>query len=151
MARRDPKQVIKAVNVRHISYGSGLVISRSVQTGEWALLSAHMPGRKPEPMGILLRDPIDGLHIKLRMDWSGIILDEEEIEIWRAIAEDLEAKGREVGGDCLLDWLEDTASHSLRIGARERVEVSDAQTIVGELYQRYVDSRYPLKCERNAK
>jgi len=138
------------VNTPHISYWSDLVISQSLETGEWVLLSAHMPGRPPERIGILLRDPLDGLHVKLRMDWTHFILDEAEIEIWRAMREDLEQKGKDVGGHCLLDWLEHTASHSLQIGARERVEVSDAQTIVDELYQRHVESMTVFRCQRNA-
>ena len=60
LQKMRPNRMIKTVNVRHISYESGLVISQSVQTGEWALLSARMPGRPPEAVGILLRDPTDG-------------------------------------------------------------------------------------------
>ena len=96
------------------------MISQSVQTGEWAQLSTHMPGRPPEPNRHPCGDPIDGLHVKLRMDWSRFLLDEEEIEIWRVIGEDLEQKGKDVGGARLLDWIEDTASHLLQIGAGER-------------------------------
>jgi hypothetical protein len=146
--RRSGNWVIKSINAHHVSYESGLVISQSVQTGEWALLSAYVPGRPPEPVGILLRDQTDGLHVKLRTDWSGFIVDEDEIEIWSVMGQDLQQKGEEIGGAWLLDWLEDTASHVLQIGARERVEVSDAQTIVGELYRRHVEFK---KVVRNAK
>jgi hypothetical protein len=127
------------------------VLSQSVKTGEWVLLSAHIPGRAPVPIGILLRDPTDGLHVKLRRDWTGFTLNEAEIDVWGAMSEDLEEKGRHLGGTWLLDWLEDTASHSVQIGAREFVEVTDPQRIVGELYQRYVEFRTVCKCQIEAK
>jgi hypothetical protein len=68
------------------------------------------------------------------------MLPDDEIEIWLAMGQDLEQRAGDIGGARLLDWLEDTASHALQIGARERVEVPDAQKVVDELYRRHIGS-----------
>ena len=107
------------------------------QTSSWALLSLHLPGRSVEPVGIVLCDHADQLHLKLRSDWSNIA-DVDEIEICRELAGHLEQQGRELGGARVLDLLANTASHAIQIGARTTVPIADAKIAVKTLYQQHV-------------
>jgi hypothetical protein len=108
-----------------------------MRTGTWALVSLHLPGRSLEPVGIILSDDADQLHVKLRTDWSTMV-DVGEIEICRELAADLEQKGRELGGTSVLDWLENTASHAIQIATRKTVQVADVSIAVQALYQQHV-------------
>jgi hypothetical protein len=106
-------------------------------TAEWVLFSAHLPGRTPEPIGILLTDGQE-LHLKFRSDWTSILPNEDEIEVWREIPEDLARKGRELGAAPLLALLESTASHAVRISERQRIEIRDFETTLSDLYEMHV-------------
>jgi hypothetical protein len=107
------------------------------QTGTWALLSLHLPGRSVAPIGIILCDDADQLYVKLRSDWSNIA-DLAEIEICRELAAGLEQKGRELGGTGVLDRLENTASHAIQIGTQTTVQVADPNIALQALYQQHV-------------
>jgi hypothetical protein len=100
-------------------------------------MSAYLPGESPKPVGILLIDTTGELHVRTRSDWSSFP-DEDEIEIWRALAEDLMEKGREFGAESVLAWLENTASHAIQIGSRETIELSNVDTTLKDLYQKHV-------------
>jgi hypothetical protein len=106
-------------------------------TAEWVLFSAHLPGRQPEPIGVLLSDGQE-LHLKFRSDWTSILPNDDEIEVWRELCDDLAQKGRELGPARLLALLESTASHALRISERQRTEITDFQTTLSELYEMHV-------------
>lgn len=108
-----------------------------MQTGVWTLVSLHLPDRSAEPIGIILGDDADQLHLKFRTDWSGIG-NEADIEICRGLAADLEEKGRELGAARVLDLLEDTASHTIQIAARETVQAADVNSALQVLYDEYV-------------
>jgi hypothetical protein len=108
-----------------------------MQTGRWALLSLHLPGRLVEPVGIILCDDADHLHVKLRSDWPNIA-DIDQVEICRGLAGELEQKGRNLGGATVFDWLEHSASHAIQIGSPTTVHVVDASIAVEALYQRHV-------------
>jgi hypothetical protein len=108
-----------------------------MRTGTWALVSLHLPGRSVEPVGIILSDDADQLHVKLRTDWSRVV-DVDEIEICRELAAHLEQKGRELGAANVLDWLENTASHAIRIATRKTVWVADVNMALQSLYQQHV-------------
>ena len=110
-----------------------------MQTGIWALVSLHLPGRSIEPVGIILSDDADQLHVKFRNDWSSIA-NEEETEICRELAEDLGQKGHELGAANVLDWLENTASHAIQLGTRTTVRVPDVNIALQALYQQHVDA-----------
>jgi hypothetical protein len=108
-----------------------------MRTAEWVLFSAHLPGRQPEPIGILLTDGQE-LHLKFRSDWTSILQNEDEVEVWRELSEDLARKGRELGSARFLALLESTASHAVRISERQRTEIADFQTTLAELYEMHV-------------
>lgn len=107
------------------------------ERGEYSVLMAALPGRTPEPAGILLLDPAGGtLHIRLRRDWDEFA--GEEAGVLALLEEDLEAKAREMGGAALLGWLEDSLSHMLRLAPREPVLVRDYPRALNRLYNRHV-------------
>ena len=108
-----------------------------METGEWALLSVHLPGMSPEPVGILLTDSTNNLCVQMRCDWCGVVPD-DEIEIWCQVADDLKEKGRELGAVQVLDWLENTASHVLQIGVRHEVQFLDIEATLRSLFRQYV-------------
>jgi hypothetical protein len=85
-----------------------------------------------------LRDAADKLHIKLRGDWHRIKLDPELIELCRGLGHDLKRRAVKLGGNGLLDWLENTASHAIRIGIRQTVEIGDPGSTLREIYATYV-------------
>jgi len=117
---------------------SGMVNTQVPGNGEWALLEVHVPGRKPEPAGILLRDVKDRLHVRLRSEWSNILPDEDAKQIWQELADDLEQKAREMGSAEILDWLETTASHTLQISPRRVVRVLDVASTLDSLFRQNV-------------
>lgn len=107
------------------------------RTSEWALLTANLPRRSAEPLGILLVDALDQLHVRLRSDWSSIAPDDEFACVWRALEDDLAARGRDLGGTAVLNWLEDSASHALQLGERHPAEVTDVTKTLEALYDQY--------------
>jgi hypothetical protein len=109
-----------------------------METGEWALLSAHFPGLRPEPVGILLSDTTDELYVRMRSDWWSVAPDKDEVEIWRQVADELEQKGREVGAAQVMDWLDDTASHVLQIGMRQEVQFLNIKVTLNSLFRQHV-------------
>src|SRR5688572_16134736 len=113
-------------------------ITRSKE-GQFAILEAALPGRSPENLGVVLLDPVsDELHLRLRRDLDEIA-EEEDAEVFEALAEDLRAKSREMGGEGLLRYLEDTLSNVLRISSREPVAMTaSAASTVDELYRHHV-------------
>lgn len=123
-------------------------INSAVETkrGEYALLELALPGRRRENVGVLLLDPqTHTLHQKLRRDWLEIA-DPEDYELLRLLADDLAEKARELGAEALLNYLEDTLSHTLRISDREPVLVHNYQRTLDDLYRRHIHSR-PLRFE----
>jgi SOS-response transcriptional repressor LexA len=109
--------------------------------GEYALLLVAPPGQPAESAGILLLDPqSDELHIKLRRDWSEFVAD-EDAEVLRGLEYDLQGKAAEMGGQALLDWLEQNVSQTLRVTDREIVTVRDFPSSLNQLYRRHIHSR----------
>jgi hypothetical protein len=106
-------------------------------TAEWVLFSAHLPGRQPEPIGILLTDGQE-LHLKFRNDWTSILPNEDEIEVWRELPADLARKGLELGAAHIMAFLESTASHAVRISERQPIEIGDFETALSDLYEMHV-------------
>src|SRR3569833_4712520 len=115
--------------------------TESTAAGEWALLTTHLPGHPVLAIGGLLRDiQHDKLHIRLRTDWTCFALN-GNAQIFEQIAEDLTGKAREEGATRVLDWLDDTLSHAIRISARRSLEVIDFATALDELYRKHVGGR----------
>jgi len=101
--------------------------ARDSRRGSWCLLEVAPAGVNPVPFGILLVDE-ETDRLSLRMLGAADIeairdpeeneLEEEEIDILDFLAGDLRQKARENGGRALLDALEDSLSHFLRIADR---------------------------------
>ena len=114
--------------------------------GSWCLLELAPAGGSPVPFGILLVDE-ETDRLSLRMlgaedveDVEEEELEEEEIDILDFLAADLRQKAREQGGRALLDTLEDSLSHFLRIGDRAAITwIGDAQRAADRLFEEYVD------------
>jgi hypothetical protein len=120
-----------------------------ILSAKWVLLSAHLTEQSSKPIGILLVDAQrDELLVKVTDDWQGVSIDEQEAEIWRELAAELEEQGRQMGGAYVLDWLENTASHALRIGEVHDVQSADKEATLEDLYGRHVLLRQG-ECEDN--
>jgi hypothetical protein len=117
--------------------------SRNVRrAASWAAFHVAQPGRRPVPYGILLADNETGeLTLRLRDASCLEDPDEGELDILDALADDLERKGREMGGLHLLDALEDSLSGFFRISDRSAISYSgEARVTVDRLFHEFVDS-----------
>ncbi len=107
----------------------------------WSLLELARPDHPVEPLGVLLCDQESGaLALRLRDQSDFEDLEEPEADFLAALGPDLEAKARD-GGRALLDSLEDSLSHFLRISTRTAIEYSgDTSVTVNRLFSEHVDS-----------
>ena len=104
----------------------------------WWLIEAALPGRAVEPIGVLLLEPEgDTLHLKLRRDWDAIA-GEDDAEVLRALADDLDRKARELGAAALIGLLGDSLSNSLRLSDRREVLASSPERAMVRLYRENV-------------
>jgi hypothetical protein len=75
----------------------------AVAIGQWALLTAHVSGAPPQPVGIVLCDVQQNeLHIRMRSNWSSMVRD-GTAEIWHHIEEDIVEKVHEEGASQVLN------------------------------------------------
>jgi len=113
--------------------------SQKVQhVGEWAALEAHLPGLASQNVGILLVSE-HCLYTRFKPYWWYGVLDEEEAEIWDELSEDLAQRAQETGAAKLLDWLENTASHAIRISPREKIRFAHAEITLNNLFKQHVE------------
>jgi|SRR5579871_2961777 len=113
-----------------------------VQTreGQYSVLQADLPGRGLVNVGVLLVDAQrDALYVRLRRDLS-MLAEEDDLDVLEALADDLDAKAREMGAEQLLDYLENTLSATLQITDRRAVMVEDFDRALGRLYRENVRS-----------
>lgn len=108
----------------------------------WVTFEVAQPGRGPVPYGILLADEETGdLTLKLRDPSCLEELEEQELDILHALADDLRQKGRDMGGLRLLDWLEEDLSHFFRVSDRSSIAYAgDARTTVDRLFDQFVET-----------
>ena len=102
-----------------------------------------LPGHKPVPFGIVLADTdTDRISVRLR-DASEIEdLEEQDADVLNLLETDLRAKADENGAARLLESLEDSLSHFLRIGDRTAVSYTgDPSRMLDRLFDEYVDAR----------
>jgi phage repressor protein C with HTH and peptisase S24 domain len=105
---------------------------------EWLPVLISLPGRQPETSGILLLDcERDELHLKLRSDWPEFAA-EEDAEVLQELEHDLNLKARELGGEGLLEWLEENASQTVQVGSREEISVRNFSATLHRLYREHV-------------
>jgi hypothetical protein len=116
-----------------------MIALQTEKNGEWALLEAHLPGRPPEPIRILLRDAKKNrLHTRLKDRWWDIFPEDEDSEVWRELADDLEQRATEVGSAEIFDWLQTTASHCLQISARRTIRIFDVKTTLNSFFHQHI-------------
>jgi hypothetical protein len=108
----------------------------------WSLLEVARPGRRPVPFGILLIDAeTDRATHRFCEPDSFDDLDETDAEYVAQLHDDLCGKVLEMGGARLLDHLEDSLSHFLRISDRTAMAYhGDAQAAADRLFDEHVDA-----------
>ena len=112
----------------------------STRRGRFSVVQADLPGRGLVNIGILLQDAdADRLYLRFRRDWESLV-DEEDLDILPALAEDLERKAGEMGAGRLFEYLESTLSLALRVTDRESVLVEDFPRATDRLYRQHVES-----------
>ena len=110
------------------------------RNGEWAVLEAHLPARSVERIAVLLRDgSSDTLRVKIRPDRTA----DDETEICRELAGELEHIASELGAVQALEWLENSGSHSIRLSDRNTITFTDAQAALETLYIQQVADGLP--------
>ncbi len=108
------------------------------RAAEWLPLVVALPGQPGQVCGVLLLDKErDELHLKLRSDWAEIAL-EEDAEVLAELERDLALKARELGGEGLLQWLEENASQTIEVGQRKEIAVRNFSTALQRLYRENV-------------
>ena len=107
----------------------------------WRLLELAQPGHPVTPLGILLADPINGrLHVRLRDATAFQDLEEQEIDLLDGLAPDLEAKARQLGGQAVVNSI-DEFSGFLRAGDCAKIVCrGSAGRTADKLFEEYVDS-----------
>ncbi|MDZ4802799.1 MAG: S24 family peptidase [Bryobacteraceae bacterium] len=105
--------------------------------GEWMVLSAVPPGQPEENIAVYLVDLESGTPWRrFRKDLSDFCSD--EADVLEALEEDLVLKAAEIGAVPWMDWLEDNASHFIRVVSRERGPVRDFRNQLDWLYHRHI-------------
>lgn len=109
----------------------------------WSLLEVARPGCAALPFGILLvTDNEVPPVVRMRDVACFEELEEDEFDVLVSLEDDLLAKGRELGGEGLLAWLEDGLSHFMRVSERTRVVYTrTAGGMADRLFEEFVDSR----------
>jgi PAS domain S-box-containing protein len=112
----------------------------STSTAEWMIALLCLPGKMPEPAGILLLDPnSDHLAVKLK---TNVAIEDEIVSVfWNELALDLNQKAQEKGGRQVIEWLEETASHIVRLSPRGAVDLKTASLTktLDSLYHEHID------------
>jgi phage repressor protein C with HTH and peptisase S24 domain len=131
------------------------------RTARFSVVQAETPGRGLVNIGVLLEDPeSDRLSLRFRRDLATLQEDEEDQQVLEALADDLAAKGRQMGAAKLFEYLESTLSGSIRITDREEIQAEDLARALNRLYLAHVQSnviefrthlpRYSLKAAAGA-
>jgi phage repressor protein C with HTH and peptisase S24 domain len=109
--------------------------------GKYSVLQAELPGPGLVNLGVLLQDPqTDSLRLRLRRDLE-LLVSDDEMDFFAALADDLSRKADELGSEKLFASLEDTLSGTLRITDRETVLVDDFDRAVDRLYRQHIESK----------
>jgi SOS-response transcriptional repressor LexA len=104
-------------------------------------MQAELPGQGVVNLGVLLEDPqSDALHLRFRRDLDSLV-DEEDLEVFEALSDDLARKSIELGAGQLFEYLESALSASVRITDREQVLVEDFSRALDRLYRQHVPSK----------
>jgi len=113
----------------------------STQLGKYSILQAELAGQGLANLGVLLQDPqTNTLRLRLRRDLDQLV-DDSEMDVFEALADDLAGKASELGAEKLFEYLESTLSGSVRITDRETVMVEDFERALDRLYRKHVDAK----------
>ena len=113
----------------------------STTAGEFLLVEAALPGRAPEPIGVLLRELPEGrLALRLRRDWDQW-MDEDEEEVFTHLESDFATRISSLGPDEFLRQGEDSFSHAIRFSERRRVIVDRFDRTLERLYRQHIPAR----------
>jgi SOS-response transcriptional repressor LexA len=105
----------------------------------FSILAIEIPGQAPSNAGVLLEDPsTDHLYIRMRRDWDAFA--PSEAEVLSQLESDLSAKAKEVGAARLMGLIEDWLSNTVRVTARQAVDVDDFERTLARLYREHVRS-----------
>ena len=106
--------------------------------GTFLLLEAALPGRSPQPVGVILVDPAaDRAWVRLRERFDAVA-DPEDAEVFEALEADLRERLAEHGAEAALTALEDSLSNALRVGERQTVAVDAFTRVLDRLYDQHV-------------
>ena len=109
--------------------------------GKYSVLQAELPGQGLVNLGVLLQDPqTDLLRLRLRRDLE-LLVSDDEMDFFAALADDLSRKADQLGSEKLFAYFEDTLSGTLRITDRETVLVDDFDRAVDRLYRKHIESK----------
>lgn len=115
---------------------------RARRHGEWAHLELHPPGQRSRRIGVILRD-IDRNQLYLKVQpWPDAELyglDRDTLDVCQDLSTDLEDQARELGAGGIFEYLSSTASHTIRIGTREKIATLDFDAAVRDLYRQCVE------------
>jgi SOS-response transcriptional repressor LexA len=102
-------------------------------------LEAALPGCAPRNIGVLLVDPAnDRAFIRLRPTFEDIA-EPDDAEVLEALGAHLRECAADMGAAAFLDWLEDTASNTVRVTDRQAVEVDAFSRVLEKLYSEHVE------------
>ncbi|HWB83706.1 MAG TPA: S24 family peptidase [Bryobacteraceae bacterium] len=107
--------------------------------GTYVLLEAALPGRSPQPIGVLLVDTAADrvwLRMRQRFDDFGEL---EDAEVFEALEEDIRARAAEMGAEAYLSSLEDSLSNAVRVSERQTVSVDAFTRVLDRLYSEHVE------------
>lgn len=108
--------------------------------GKYSILQADTSEQGLVNIGILLEDPdANSLHLRFRRDLESVV-DEEDLDVFEALAADLASKASELGAEKLFEYLESTLSGAVRITDREQVLVDDFSRALDRLYRKNIQS-----------
>jgi SOS-response transcriptional repressor LexA len=108
--------------------------------GQYSVVQAQIPEHGLVNLGVLLHDPqSDSLRLRLRRDLEALV-DEEDLDVLKALTDDLAAKAQEFGARKLFEYLEDTLSGSIRVTDREEILVDDYDRALDRLYRKNIQS-----------
>jgi len=106
--------------------------------GTYVLLEAHLPGRPPSKIGVVLLDPsADRAWLRLRPNFDDIA-DPEDAEVLAALEDHLRDGLAGSGADAYLRSLEDMLSNAVRISERQSVAVDAFTRVLDRLYGEHV-------------
>ena len=108
--------------------------------GRYCVVQAETPQMGLVNIGVLLEDPgSDALRLRFRRDLDSLA-EEEDLDVLRALGDDLAQKAREMGAEKLFEYLESNLSGAIRMTDREEVVAEDFPRALDRLYRQNVQS-----------